>query len=65
MKNYVLKGNICYSRSKDELCIVENGYVVFLNMPAGHMRYSQKTCETVRRQGPVFSGSSIAVRRCC
>ena len=31
MKNYVLKGNICYSRSKDELCIVENGYVVCEN----------------------------------
>lgn len=28
MRNYVIKGNICYSKSKDELCIVENGYVV-------------------------------------
>lgn len=28
MKNYILKGNICYSKTKDEICIVENGYVV-------------------------------------
>lgn len=28
MRNYVLKGNICYSKSSKELCIVENGYVV-------------------------------------
>lgn len=31
MKNYVLKGNICYSKTKDELCITENGYVVCEN----------------------------------
>ena len=28
MRNYVIKGNICYSRTRKELCIVENGYVV-------------------------------------
>lgn len=28
MRNYVIKGNICYSKSKDEICVVENGYVV-------------------------------------
>lgn len=31
MKNYVMKGNICYSKSKDELCVVENGYAVCEN----------------------------------
>jgi len=31
MKNYVIKGNVCYSKSKDEFCIVENGYVVCEN----------------------------------
>lgn len=28
MKNYVFKGNICYSESREELCITENGYAV-------------------------------------
>ena len=28
MKNYVIKGNIYYSKSKDEICVIENGYVV-------------------------------------
>lgn len=28
MKNYVLKGNICFSRTSTEMAIVENGYVV-------------------------------------
>lgn len=28
MKKFVMKGNICYSNDKKELCIVENGYVV-------------------------------------
>lgn len=28
MKNYVIKSNICYSKSSNELCIVENGYLV-------------------------------------
>lgn len=28
MKNYVLKGNICYSKSKNELQVVEHGYLV-------------------------------------
>ena len=31
MKNYVIKGHICYSKSSDEICIVENGYVVCEN----------------------------------
>lgn len=31
MKNYVIKGNVCYSKSSSELCIVENGYVVCEN----------------------------------
>lgn len=28
MKNYVIKGDICYSKASTELCTVENGYVV-------------------------------------
>ncbi len=28
MKSFILKGNLCYSKSSTELCIVENGYVV-------------------------------------
>lgn len=28
MKNYVIKGNICYSKTSREISIVENGYVV-------------------------------------
>ena len=28
MKNYVLKGNICYSKNKNELHVVEHGYLV-------------------------------------
>ncbi len=28
MRNYVIKGNICYSRTSKELCIAEKGYVV-------------------------------------
>ena len=28
MRNYVIKGNICYSKTSNEMCIVENGYVV-------------------------------------
>ena len=28
MKNYVIKSNICYSKSSNEICIVENGYLV-------------------------------------
>ncbi len=28
MKNYVIKGNICYSKTSKELCMTENGYIV-------------------------------------
>lgn len=28
MRNFVLKGNICYSKNSTELCVMENGYVV-------------------------------------
>ena len=28
MKNYVIKSNICYSKLSNEICIVENGYLV-------------------------------------
>ena len=28
MKNHVIKGNICYSATKDALSVTENGYVV-------------------------------------
>ena len=28
MRNYVIKSNICYSKSSNEICIVENGYLV-------------------------------------
>lgn len=28
VRNYVIKGNICYSKTSNELCIIENGYVV-------------------------------------
>ena len=28
VKNYVIKSNICYSKSSNEICIVENGYLV-------------------------------------
>lgn len=31
MRNYVIKGDICYSKSSKELCIAENGYVVCEN----------------------------------
>lgn len=31
MRNYVIKGNICYSKSKDEICIAEKSYVVCEN----------------------------------
>ncbi len=31
MKNYVIKGNICFSKAGNELCTVENGYVVCKN----------------------------------
>lgn len=31
LKKYILKGNICYSKASDKLCIVENGYVVCEN----------------------------------
>lgn len=31
MRNYVLKGNICYSQSSKELCIMENSYVICEN----------------------------------
>lgn len=31
MNSFVMKGNICYSKSSNELCIVENGYVVCEN----------------------------------
>ncbi len=31
MRNYVIKGDICYSRSRDELCVAENGYLVCEN----------------------------------
>ena len=27
-KNYILKGNVCYTPTRDKFCIVENGYVV-------------------------------------
>ena len=28
MKNFVIKGHICYSKALDEICIIENGYAV-------------------------------------
>ena len=28
MRSYLLQGNICYSKSSDEICIAEDGYVV-------------------------------------
>lgn len=28
MRSYVIKGDICYSKGKNELCVVKNGYVV-------------------------------------
>ncbi len=28
MRNYTIKGNICYSKTKEELSILENGYIV-------------------------------------
>lgn len=31
MFNYVIKGNICYSKTSRELCIIENGYAVCEN----------------------------------
>ncbi len=31
MKRYVIKGNICYSRSSTQLCVAENSYVVCEN----------------------------------
>lgn len=31
VRNYILKGHICYSKSSSEICIVENGYVVCEN----------------------------------
>lgn len=31
MKRFIIKGNICYSKTKSELCIVENGYVICSN----------------------------------
>ena len=31
MRNYVIKGDICYSKSRSEFCIVENGYAVCEN----------------------------------
>lgn len=31
MRNYVIKGHICYSRNRNELHIIENGYVVCEN----------------------------------
>ena len=31
MRNYVIKGTICYSKTSDEFCIIENGYVVCEN----------------------------------
>ena len=31
MRNYVIKGIICYSKTSEEFCIIENGYVVCEN----------------------------------
>ncbi len=31
MKDYVLKGNICFSKTKDEICTIKDGYVVCKN----------------------------------
>ena len=31
MRNYVIKGNICYNKTSKEFCIIENGYVVCEN----------------------------------
>lgn len=31
MRKFVIKGNICYSKTSDELCIIENGYVLCEN----------------------------------
>ena len=27
MRNYVMKGDICFSKTINELCIMENGYL--------------------------------------
>lgn len=50
MKDYVLKGNICFSKTKDEVCTVENGYVVCLDgicdgvYPELPEKYRQLSC---------------------
>ena len=31
MKNTVIKGDLCFSRSMDELTIIENGYLAIEN----------------------------------
>ena len=31
MRNYVLRGNVCYSKTSSELVIVESGFVVCEN----------------------------------
>ena len=31
MKGFVIKGNICYSKSSNEICITSNGYAVCEN----------------------------------
>lgn len=31
MQNFMIKGNICYSKSSNEVCVVENGYAVCEN----------------------------------
>lgn len=31
VRNYVIKGNVCYSESRDEIKVIENGYVVCEN----------------------------------
>lgn len=35
MINYVINGNICYSKARNELCTIENGYVVCENGRCG------------------------------
>lgn len=31
VRNYIIKGNICYSKTSNEICMIENGYVVCEN----------------------------------
>ena len=35
MRNYVIRGNVCYNKTSKEFCIIENGYVVCENGRCG------------------------------